>query len=53
MAPTTVGAVLDFDRLVRDAAQPRRQTEFDFGDHLRPALAAYRVMADSIDLKWH
>ena len=44
-------AVLDFDRLVRDSARPTRmQTEFDSGDHLHPAPAGYRVMADSIDL---
>jgi hypothetical protein len=53
MAPTTVGAVLDFDRLVRDAAPTRMQTEFDSCDHLNPAPGGYRVMADSIDLKWH
>ena len=44
-------AVLDFDRLVRDSARPARmQAEFDSGDHLHPAPAGYRVMADSIDL---
>jgi lysophospholipase L1-like esterase len=26
------------------------QAEFDSGDHLHPAPAGYRVMADSIDL---
>ena len=44
-------AVLDFDRLVRDVARPTRmQAGFDSGDHLHPAPAGYRVMADSIDL---
>lgn len=44
-------AVLDFDRVVRDPARPTRmQAEFDSGDHLHPAPAGYRAMADSIDL---
>jgi lysophospholipase L1-like esterase len=44
-------AVLDFDRLMRDPARPTRMlAEFDSGDHLHPAPAGYRAMADSIDL---
>jgi lysophospholipase L1-like esterase len=44
-------AVLDFDRLTRDPARPTRlRAEFDSGDHLHPAPAGYRAMADSIDL---
>ena len=44
-------AVLDFDRLMRDPARPTRmRAEFDSGDHLHPAPAGYRAMADSIDL---
>jgi lysophospholipase L1-like esterase len=45
-------AVLDFDRLMRDPARPTRlRAEFDSGDHLHPAPAGYRAMADSIDLE--
>ena len=44
-------AVLDFDRLMRDPTRPTRlRAEFDSGDHLHPAPAGYRAMADSIDL---
>ncbi|MEI7444553.1 MAG: SGNH/GDSL hydrolase family protein [Burkholderiales bacterium] len=44
-------AVLDFDRLMQDPARPiRMRAEFDSGDHLHPAPAGYRAMADSIDL---
>jgi lysophospholipase L1-like esterase len=35
----------------RDPARPTRmRAEFDSGDHLHPAPAGYRAMADSIDL---
>ena len=44
-------AVVDFDRLARDASRPTRlRAEFDSGDHLHPGDAGYRAMADSIDL---
>ena len=44
-------AVLDFDHSVRDPSRPTRmQAKFDSGDHLHPAPAGYRVMADSINL---
>jgi lysophospholipase L1-like esterase len=44
-------AVIDFDRVVRDPAQPTRLLPaYDSGDHLHPNDAGYRAMADSIDL---
>ena len=44
-------AVVDFDRLARDASRPTRlRAEFDSGDHLHPGDAGYRAMADSIEL---
>jgi lysophospholipase L1-like esterase len=45
-------AVIDFDAVVRDPANPRRiRSEFDPGDHLHPNDAGYRAMAQAIDLK--
>lgn len=45
-------AVVDFDRLARDASHPTRlRAEFDSGDHLHPGDAGYRAMADSIDVR--
>ena len=45
-------AVVDFEAVVRDPANPRRlRTEFDPGDHLHPNDAGYRAMAAAIDLK--
>jgi lysophospholipase L1-like esterase len=44
-------AVLDFDAVVRDPAQPARQrAAYDHGDHLHFNDAGYQAMADSIDL---
>lgn len=44
-------AVIDFDRAVRDPAQPARLLPaYDSGDRLHPNDAGYRAMADSIDL---
>ncbi|RYF17474.1 MAG: SGNH/GDSL hydrolase family protein [Comamonadaceae bacterium] len=44
-------AVVDFDRLLRDASRPSRlRAEFDSGDHLHPSDAGYRAMADSIHM---
>jgi lysophospholipase L1-like esterase len=45
-------AVIDFDAVVRDPANPRRiKPEFDPGDHLHPNDAGYKAMAGAIDLK--
>ena len=44
--------VIDFDRVLRDPADPRRiRPEFDSGDHLHPSDAGYRAMAESVDLR--
>ena len=44
-------AVIDFDRVIRDPAQPARMLPaYDSGDHLHPNDVGYRAMADSIDL---
>ncbi len=45
-------AVIDFDAVVRDPANPRRiRAEFDPGDHLHPNDAGYKAMANAVDLK--
>jgi lysophospholipase L1-like esterase len=45
-------AVVDFDAVLRDPANPRRlRAEFDPGDHLHPNDAGYRAMAEAIDLR--
>ena len=45
-------AVVDFDRVTRDPAQPTRfLPAFDSGDHLHPSDAGYQAMADAIDLR--
>ncbi|WP_343717062.1 SGNH/GDSL hydrolase family protein [Inquilinus sp.] len=44
-------AVIDFDSVVRDPAQPSKlKAEFDVGDHLHPNAAGYEAMANSVDL---
>jgi lysophospholipase L1-like esterase len=45
-------AVIDFDRAVRDPAQPTRMLPaYDSGDHLHPNDAGYQAMANAIDLR--
>lgn len=45
-------AVIDFDAITRDPSNPSSlSSEADSGDHLHPADAGYKTMADSIDLK--
>lgn len=44
-------AVVDFDQVTRDPAQPLRlKPEFDTGDHLHPSPAGYKAMAEAIPL---
>lgn len=44
-------AVIDFDRVLRDPANPARlMPAYDSGDHVHPNDAGYRAMAESIDL---
>jgi len=43
--------VIDFDKAVRDPANPDRMAEaFDSGDHLHPKDAGYRAMGESINV---
>ncbi len=45
-------AVIDFDVVLRDPAQPTRlRPEYDSGDHVHPNDSGHRVMAEAIDLK--
>ncbi|HEV7710473.1 MAG TPA: SGNH/GDSL hydrolase family protein [Asanoa sp.] len=45
-------AVIDFDRAVRDPAEPGRMLPaYDSGDHLHPNDAGMRAMADAIPLR--
>jgi lysophospholipase L1-like esterase len=45
-------AVVDFDAVVRDPADPQRiNPAYDSGDHLHPSDAGYHAMADAIDLR--
>lgn len=44
-------AVIDFDKVVRDPAQPDRLLPaLDCGDHLHPSPAGYKAMGESIPL---
>jgi lysophospholipase L1-like esterase len=44
--------VVDFDQLMRDPAHPERLNPvYDYGDHLHPSPAGYRVMAEGVDLR--
>lgn len=45
-------AVIDFDAVMRDPANPSRMLPaFDSGDHLHPSDAGYQAMANAIDLR--
>lgn len=45
-------AVIDFDAVTRDSNNPSQlSAHADSGDHLHPADAGYKIMADSINLK--
>ena len=44
-------AVIDFDAVLRDPAQPSRlRPEYDSGDHVHPNDLGYRALANAIDL---
>lgn len=44
-------AVVDFDKVVRDPADPLQfRSEYDSGDHLHPSPAGFRAMAGAIPL---
>ncbi|HEX6345054.1 SGNH/GDSL hydrolase family protein [Umezawaea sp.] len=44
-------AVVDFDAVMRDAADPLvMRAEYDSGDHLHPNDAGYQAMANAVDL---
>jgi len=50
-APGHFDAVLDFNKVLADPADPQRlQPGWDSGDHLHPNPAGYRALADSIPL---
>lgn len=45
-------AVIDFDKVLRDPANPGRMLPvYDSGDHLHPNDAGYQAMANAIDLR--
>ncbi|UDF04970.1 SGNH/GDSL hydrolase family protein [Asticcacaulis sp. AND118] len=46
-------AVIDFDRLMADPADPTRlRPDYDSGDHIHPSMAGYKVMGDAVDLRF-
>jgi lysophospholipase L1-like esterase len=50
-APGHFDAVVDFDKVVRDPADPSRMLPaFDCGDHLHPGPAGYKAMGEAIPL---
>ena len=52
-APGHYDAIVDFDKLVRDPANPDHlSANYDSGDHIHPSPSAYRAMADAIPLSF-
>jgi lysophospholipase L1-like esterase len=50
-APGHFDAVVDFDKVVRDPADPSRMLPaFDSGDHIHPGPAGYKAMGEAIPL---
>lgn len=50
-APGNFDAVVDFDAVLRDPAEPMRMRRaLDSGDGLHPSLAGYEAMADAVPL---
>ena len=48
----TFDAVIDFDKITRDPAHPKRfNPAYDSGDHLHPNDAGYKAMAGGVPLK--
>jgi lysophospholipase L1-like esterase len=44
-------AVVDFDRALRDPAEPKKlAAAYDSGDHLHPSDAGYKAMSDAVEL---
>jgi len=44
-------AVADFDRALRDPAEPNKLTAaYDSGDHLHPSDAGYMAMSKAVEL---
>jgi len=51
-APGHFDGVIDFDKALRDPAQPEQLLPaFDSGDHLHPSPAGYRAMAAAVPLE--
>ena len=49
--PGNVDAMVDFDALMRDPAQPQRlRKAFDSGDGLHPSAEGYRFMGEAVPL---
>jgi len=50
-APGNFDAVVDFDAVLRDPANPLRlRADLDSGDGLHPSITGYQVMADAVPL---
>ncbi|MDB5730740.1 MAG: lipolytic protein family [Variovorax sp.] len=50
-SPRKAYAVVDFDRALRDGADPLKlQPRYDSGDHLHPSVAGRAAMAGAVDL---
>lgn len=51
LAPGHFDAVVDFDKVVRDPAEPSRMLPaFDSGDHLHPGPKGYAAMGEAVSL---
>ncbi len=51
-APGNFDAVIDFEKVLADPAQPERlRKAYDSGDHLHPSPAGYRAMAQAVSLE--
>lgn len=49
--PGNFDAIIDFDALMRDPADPKRlRRQFDSGDGLHPSAAGYRAMGEAVPL---